>query len=58
MTTRLAFPRQTIETYLIQILTGFQQDPPNTPFQEGYLAALEELCRAYCPHLKRRFNIS
>lgn len=31
---------QSAETYMRQALDLFAKDPPDTPFQEGYLAAL------------------
>jgi hypothetical protein len=52
-----AFPRQTVEAYLIQVLSGFQKDHATSDFQAGYHEALKELCRVFCPHLKRRFGI-
>ena len=33
----------TIEEYLEQALAGFERDPADTRFQEGYKAALEDL---------------
>ena len=33
----------TIEEYLEQALNGFERDPADTRFQEGYKAALEDV---------------
>lgn len=33
----------TIEEYLAQALDGFERDPADTRFQEGYKAALEDV---------------
>lgn len=33
----------TIEEYLAQALDGFERDPADTRFQEGYKAALEDI---------------
>jgi len=57
MSQHSAFPRQTIEAYLIQVLESFKEDPVDNDFQDGYLSAMQELCRVFCPHLKRRFGI-
>lgn len=33
----------TLEEYLTQALAGFERDPADTRFQEGYKAALEDV---------------
>lgn len=33
----------TLEEYLTQALDGFERDPADTRFQEGYKAALEDI---------------
>lgn len=33
----------TLEEYLAQALAGFERDPADTRFQEGYKAALEDV---------------
>jgi hypothetical protein len=36
-----------LREYLVEALAGFERDPPDSNYQEGYQAALEELAREF-----------
>jgi hypothetical protein len=38
-----------LEDQLNEMIKGFENDPPSTEYQEGYLAALEYLRDTYFP---------
>jgi len=41
------FPNQKLKNYLRHALDRFDTDPPDTDFQRGYLAAIEEMWRMF-----------
>lgn len=49
--------RQTLEQYLDGVEAGFAADPADSDFQRGYKAAMDELVRVFCPHLRRKHGI-
>jgi hypothetical protein len=40
-------PNEKLKNYLRDSLKGFANDPPDTSYQQGYLAAIEEIYRVF-----------
>jgi len=36
-----------MKEYLLRVIASFEQDPPDSPYQEGYLEAFQEMLRMY-----------
>jgi hypothetical protein len=47
MTNVVVFPHEKLRKHLIEVLNGFDSDPADTPYQEGYEDALRELYRVF-----------